>query len=47
VNRRYFANYDHVTLSGYGHYPMLEAPELFNTALRTELSTLGTSVISR
>lgn len=37
ANRRYLPGYTHVTLEGYGHYPMLEAPELFNTALRTTL----------
>jgi pimeloyl-ACP methyl ester carboxylesterase len=37
ANRRYL-DYTHATLEGYGHYPMLEAPELFNAALRAALT---------
>ncbi len=35
VNRKYFADYDCVTIPGFGHYPMLEAPEKFNAVLRS------------
>lgn len=35
VNRKYFADYDFVTIPGFGHYPMLEAPEQFNAMLRS------------
>ena len=41
VNRKYFADYADVTLAGYGHYPMLEAPDAFNAALREQLDTVG------
>ena len=41
ANRAYFANYAYVDIAGYGHYPMLEAPDVFNAALRTQLSELG------
>jgi pimeloyl-ACP methyl ester carboxylesterase len=41
VNRAYFADYDSVTIPGFGHYPMLEAPEAFNAALREQLVRLG------
>ena len=37
ANRRYFADYALTTIAGYGHYPMLEAPEAFNAALATLL----------
>lgn len=40
-NRKYFRNYDYVTIHGTGHYPMLEQPEEFNRildGLLTELS---------
>ena len=37
ANRAYLADYAHVTLEGYGHYPMLEAPDAFNAALRAQL----------
>lgn len=40
VNRTYFADYDSVTIAGFGHYPMLEAPDAFNAALRTQLASL-------
>ena len=36
-NRRWFADYDVEVLPGLGHYPMLEAPEAFNAALRSAL----------
>jgi sigma-B regulation protein RsbQ len=41
ANRAYIADYDHVTIQGYGHYPMLEAPDAFNAALRAQLDELG------
>jgi len=41
ANRRYFADYADVTIAGYGHYPMLEAPEAFTAALREQLAKLG------
>lgn len=37
ANRKYFADYDCVTIPGFGHYPMLEAPEAFNAALRSQI----------
>lgn len=37
INRKYFADYDHVTIAGFGHYPMLESPEQFTQALRSLL----------
>lgn len=37
INRTYFADYDHTTLAGFGHYPMLEAPDAFNAKLRSLL----------
>lgn len=37
INRKYFADYDHVTLKGFGHYPQLEAPAQFTAALRSLL----------
>ena len=33
ANRAYFADYDHVVIAGYGHYPMLEVPEMFDALL--------------
>jgi pimeloyl-ACP methyl ester carboxylesterase len=41
ANRAYFSDYGYRDLAGYGHYPMLEAPDAFNAALRSELATLG------
>ncbi len=41
INRKYFADYDHVTIPGYGHYPMIEAPREFNAALRAQLLALA------
>jgi pimeloyl-ACP methyl ester carboxylesterase len=41
ANRTYLADYAHVTLSGCGHYPMLEVPEAFNDALRAQVSELA------
>ncbi|MFN0249448.1 MAG: alpha/beta fold hydrolase [Kofleriaceae bacterium] len=40
ANRKYFADYSYVDIAGYGHYPMLEAPEKFDAALRAELERL-------
>jgi len=40
ANRKYFKDYDHQTLKGYGHFPMLEAPEQFNQALEAILKAL-------
>ncbi len=34
MNRAYFRDYEVKTISGVGHYPMLEAPAEFNAALR-------------
>ncbi len=34
TNRKYFSDYAHVTIEGFGHYPMLEAPDAFNAALQ-------------
>ncbi|HEY0255000.1 MAG TPA: alpha/beta hydrolase, partial [Kofleriaceae bacterium] len=33
ANRAFFRDYAYRALGDYGHYPMLEAPELFNAAL--------------
>ena len=41
ANRAYFADYEHATIPGYGHYPMLEAPDAFNAALRAQLAELS------
>ncbi|HEY4177840.1 MAG TPA: alpha/beta hydrolase [Kofleriaceae bacterium] len=41
VNRRYYADYDVVALTGCGHYPMLEQPAAFNALLRATLISLG------
>ncbi len=41
VNRRYFADYAYTDIAGYGHYPMLEAPDVFDDALRAELARLS------
>lgn len=40
VNRSYFGDYTYEHLDGDGHYPMLEVPEAFNAALRTQLRAL-------
>jgi len=40
ANRTYFADYAVTTLAGFGHYPMLEAPDAFNAALRATLDAL-------
>jgi pimeloyl-ACP methyl ester carboxylesterase len=39
-NRAFLADYDYTDLEGYGHYPMLEAPELFDPALRAWLDAV-------
>jgi sigma-B regulation protein RsbQ len=41
TNRAYYRDYAYVTLAGYGHYPMLEAPDAFNAELRAQLTQLG------
>jgi len=41
ANRAYFSDYAYVDLAGYGHYPMLEAPDAFNAELRAQLTQLG------
>ncbi len=37
INRMYFADYDHTTIKGFGHYPMLETPDEFTAKLRSLL----------
>lgn len=37
TNRKYFADYEHTTIPGVGHYPMLEAPAAFTAALKNVL----------
>lgn len=39
-NRKYLKNYDYVTITGVGHYPMLEKPEEFNIILEEVLKRL-------
>ncbi|MDN3691271.1 alpha/beta hydrolase [Chryseobacterium tructae] len=39
-NRKYVKNYDYVTITEVGHYPMLEKPEEFNTILDGVLKRL-------
>jgi pimeloyl-ACP methyl ester carboxylesterase len=39
-NRRHLRDYDHVVISGTGHYPMLERPEEFNRILDELLQDL-------
>lgn len=39
-NRKYLKNYDYVTITEVGHYPMLERPEEFNTILSKVLRQL-------
>jgi pimeloyl-ACP methyl ester carboxylesterase len=41
ANRRYFRDYAYVEIPGYGHYPMLEAPETFTEVLRAQLAAIG------
>jgi pimeloyl-ACP methyl ester carboxylesterase len=38
VNRRHMPGFDAVIVTGSGHYPMLEQPEVFNVALDTALA---------
>lgn len=38
ANRRWFADFDVEVLRGFGHYPMLEQPAVFNDALRRALA---------
>lgn len=40
VNRRYFRDYECVTVAQVGHYPMLERPREFNEALEACLRTI-------
>lgn len=40
-NRKYLKDYDYVTITGVGHYPMLEKPEEFNTILGDVLKRLS------
>lgn len=40
-NRKYFRDYDYVTMTGVGHYPMLERPDEFNARLDETLKALG------
>lgn len=39
-NRKYLKNYNYVTITGVGHYPMLEKPGEFNTILDEVLKKL-------
>src|SRR5262249_18451229 len=39
-NRKYFRDYDYVTIAACGHYPMLERPDEFNRILEDVLKTL-------
>jgi pimeloyl-ACP methyl ester carboxylesterase len=41
VNRRYFRDYDCVTVAGVGHYPMLERPVEFDAALEVCLRSIA------
>jgi pimeloyl-ACP methyl ester carboxylesterase len=41
ANRKYIADFDYKIISGIGHYPMLEAPQLFEKALDETLTSLG------
>lgn len=40
-NRKYLKDYDYVTITETGHYPMLEKPEQFNTILENILKKLA------
>ncbi|VFA42287.1 alpha/beta fold hydrolase [Chryseobacterium indologenes] len=40
ANRKYFKEYDYVTIEGVGHYPMLEKPEEFNILLENAIKNL-------
>lgn len=40
-NRKYLKDYDYVTITETGHYPMLEKPEEFNTILENILKKLA------
>jgi len=40
INRKYFHDYDAVTIAQVGHYPMLEKPAAFNRALEQCLAAL-------
>ena len=40
-NRKYLADYDYKTLSGTGHYPMLEKPDEFNEVLAQTIEALS------
>ncbi|HEX2395517.1 MAG TPA: alpha/beta hydrolase [Bacteroidales bacterium] len=40
-NKKYFRDYDYVTIKGTGHYPMLEQPDEFNKALEKTLLELS------
>lgn len=42
-NRKYFRDYDYVTVAASGHYPMLERPAEFNRSLDGVLEALGFS----
>jgi pimeloyl-ACP methyl ester carboxylesterase len=41
INRKYFRDYDFVTVTGVGHYPMLEQPAKFDRALEACLRDFG------
>lgn len=40
-NRKYLKDYNYVTITGVGHYPMLENPEEFNSILNKVLQKLA------
>lgn len=40
VSKKYFNDFDFMTISGVGHYPMLEKPEEFNDLLEKTLTQL-------
>lgn len=41
ANKKYFRNYKYVTISGAGHYPMIEKPLEFNKQLALLIEDLG------
>jgi pimeloyl-ACP methyl ester carboxylesterase len=41
VNQKYLKDYDFIEIKGTGHYPMLENPSAFNSALEESLKTFN------